>query len=296
MSKVYLCGITSSEFDNLKALTDSCHEVFDGMIWVCDDKTDQATLDLLEERKGCGEILRRKWTKDHDLSMNVFLRESVLKQGDWFVLRDSMERFNPEWVVNLPKLLDSLAMQRVQSIFNYGKGFAFQWHDGLVFFGSPHWGLHGIRPLSIDFKDTFSEEEHQHTWRIRDGEEGGRPVDNKIDHEAKYLWCYGRTNHLYLGVDPDDPIAPALIERADTIRQVMRHWGNHIEGCGTDSVEGLKNFMLYLRKEDGEQLGHFVNSHRVWKNFFRYHILEEDFHKIEASENVWEYKPVVLAK
>ena len=289
---IYLCGITSSEHDNIKELTEPIYDVIDGLIYVVDDKCDEATLNLLEERKGKGEILHRKWTNDHDLQMNVFLRKSVLQPNDWFILRDSMERFNPEWAAQLPQLLDTLSLNGINSVYNYGKGFAFKWNDSMIFQGSPHWGLQGTRPHAIDLAETLDEDKHEHTWRIKDGEEGGRPIHNKIDHEAKYLWTYGRSNHAYLGVDFDNEMECALMQRAEMIRQIARHNARYAE-CELN-IEGLKKYLTQLRDDDPESLEGFVNSHRVWKNFYRFHFLEEDFEEIDKTENSWEYKPLTL--
>ena len=285
MSKIYLCGITNNQYDNVKALTDPIYEHIDGLIWVYhkSDVESDGTLELLEERKGCGEVIVTKWVNAHDHSMNKFLIESVLKEGDWFILRDSMERFNSEWAKDISQFLTNLDLNKIRSVYNYGKGFAFKWNDSMFFQGSPHWGLNGVQHKMIELQNHFSEEKKEHTWRIKDGEVGGRPIDNKIDHEAKYSWVYGRSNHLYLGVDSSNHDE---FQRAELIRLHTRDLARSAS-FKTD-MDGLKSWIKFLGEKDFEALRIFINSHRVWKNFYRYHFLKHDFSDIEATEKSWQ--------
>lgn len=300
MSNIYLCGITNeSEYQNIKKLTE-CWGVFDGLIFGYDApegydmvESDIGSLSaadgdlcwrLLDERKKEGKIIHREWTNDHDLQMNTFLREGPMKDGDWFVLRDSMERFNLEWVKKLPDLVLEWETQGILSVYNYGKGFAFKWNDTMIFQGSPHWGLQGARGKAIDLKEQYDEDKKEHTWRIRDGEEGGRPFDNKINHEAKYVWNYGRSNHLLLGYEN----RIEEFRRAEIIRQHIREVAK-VNGFDL-TIEGLKEFMTWLKEKDHEAFSSWINSHRVWKNFYRYRIAGEDFYEVDKTEHDWIYE------
>lgn len=274
---IYLVGMTQNEVDNIRELTDPIWEHIDGLIFVDHHSTD-GTRELLEERKKFGIILDKIWVRDHSYSMNSILLEGGMTEGDWFIIRDSMERFNPEWAKDIEKFLMIESLSGVNSIYNYGKGFAFRYNEYMRFFGNPHWGLDGISHNIIDLKNRFSEEKKEHTWRIKDGEAGGRPYDNKINHEAKYGWCYGRSNHLLLGLEDNID----LYKRAEAIRMNHRAKAKY---AGFDmTIEGLRSYFLSL---EGKELEIFVNSHRVWSNFYRYHILETPFEEIERTENTW---------
>lgn len=291
--KVYLCGITDrSNYQNIKELTDPIWEHVDGLIFGYDgampsEAAEDECYDLLWERAGEGDVILRPWTNDHDLQMNTFLREGPLQNGDWIIIRDSMERFDPDFAKNLKDLISKWDAQGIRSIFNYGKGFAFKWNDGMVFQGSPHWGLVGAQGKAIDLKDNYDEDKKEHTWRLRDGEEGGRSIDNKINHEAKYAWNYGRSNHLLLGNEHQIQ----AYERAELIR---RHVRDLAQTNGFElNLEGLKEFMKWMKETDATAFEVWINSHRVWKNFYRFYFLEERFEDIENSENEWKFKSLV---
>lgn len=285
MSKIYLCGITSKEYENIKRLTDPIYEYVDGLIFCVDYNAHQdGTLDLLQTRMGDGEILQRSWDNSHDLQMNVWLRSEKLQPGDWCIFRDSMERFNKDWVKNIRSFCNSLSLQGIRTVYNYNKIFMFQWADHLIFQGNPHFGLIGAQPKSIDLSTMFDENKKEHTWRIRDGEEGGRPFDNKINHEAKYYWVYGRSNHTLLGYE--DKLEE--YQRAEIIRLHVRDIAR-VNGFDL-TIEGLKEFMAWLEEKDLTFFKNWINSHRVVSNFYRYRILNEDFYEIEKTEKAWKIK------
>ena len=291
---IYLCGITNeNEYDNIKELTDPIWEHVDGLIFGYDseDRLPAAKcFQLLCKRKGEGQIITRPWTNDHDLQMNTFLREGPLKDGDWIIIRDSMERFDPEFSKKLPQLLQSFQAQGIRSIYYGGKGFAFLYNDGMVFQGSPHWGLQGAEGQSIELTSIYPEEQRRATWRIKDGEKGGRPIDNKINHEAKYAWSYGRSNHLMLGMED-------RLEEYQRAEMIRRHIRSAAKQKGFDmTIEGLIQFMEWLKKENEENFKIWINTHRVWKNFYRYHLAKDKFEDIEKEEETWEYTNLVKLK
>lgn len=287
MSRIFLCGLTSKEHDNMKALTDPIHEFVDGLIYVVDDGAfKDGTYELLEERKGGGEILRQKWINQNDWSMNLWLHGSVLKPGDIFVFRDSLERFNPDFAKQLPDYLRSMSFNGVKTWFNYGKIFAAVYNDNLFFVGSPHFGLHGAQQKSIDLKSFHDETKHEWTWRVSDGEQGGRPIDNKIDHEAKYLWNYGRSNHLLLGNEDNYDQFLYLDAIRLHVRDTARLHGFEM------TLDGFQQFLEWGTSEERDDqtrqnIKNFINGSYVYKNFYRKRILGHRWEDIEATEQTW---------
>ena len=273
---IYLCGITSNEFDNIKALTAPVLEPLDGLIFVVDDKAEEdGTRQYLEDNCGYGKVLHRSWSNDHDLQMNEFLRNGGMEDGDWFILRDSMERFSEKFANELPNMIEQFEKLGVQSVYNYGKGFAFKWNDAMVFQSSPHWGLQGARGEAIDIKDQHDEDKQEWTWRLRDGESGGRPLDNKIDHEAKYYWTYGRSNHLLLGKDNYEEFL-----QEDARRLALRVYAKE-KGYGT-TLEDLHRFLSDCAKEPIVETT--LLRHRVLMNFYRYRVLCWTFEEVVEKE------------
>ena len=57
MGRIFLCGTTSKEFQNMKELTDPIYNHIDGLLYTIDDGAFQdGTYELLNERKGEGAL------------------------------------------------------------------------------------------------------------------------------------------------------------------------------------------------------------------------------------------------
>jgi hypothetical protein len=276
--KIYLCGITQNDYQNIDELT-SVYEYFDGLIFV-DGGSNDGTKELLESRKKDGTIIYRKWTNDHDYQMNEFLRQGPMKIGDWFLLRDSRERFNPQWVKNIKEMINQFSKNQIRSVYNYGKGFAFEYYDDMYFSGSPHWGLFNARGNSLELSNYFDENKKEHTWRLKDGD-GGRSEANFIDHFVKYYFVYGRSNHLLLGREND---REAFVQ-AETNRQNFRLY---CASLGIDfTINALKEYLMTdTWKKDIKFLTMF-NNEEILRNFYRWHILKDDIEKIKAESKTW---------
>lgn len=274
--KVYLCGITQNQLKNIDDLTKNCYQAFDGLIYVDGGSTD-GTKELLEERKGCGQVIYRKWTNDHDFQMNEFLRQGPMKIGDWFVLRDSRERFNTEWIADIKKLIYKAKHSGIKSIYNYGKGFAFEYYDDMFFHGSPHWGLVGARNQAVDLSQFFDENKKEHTWRLRDGEDDPeRDESYYIDHFFKYYYVYGRSNHLLLGRENDRE----GFQKAEARRVEFRMYCNSIGLQFTP-----ESFLSYAKNTGINDLKfkNFINSEDILKDFYRKKVLNEPSKSIQNN-------------
>ena len=276
--KIFLCGITHNDYQNIEELT-SVYDCFDGLIFVDGGSTD-GTKELLESRKREGSIIYRNWTNDHDFQMNEFLRQGPMKIGDWFLIRDSRERFNKDWIKDIKNLISHLERNNIQSIYNYGKGFGFKYYDDMFFFGTPHWGLNGARQNYIDLSNFFDEEKKEHTWRLKDGE-GNRAESNFIDHFTKYYYVYGRSNHLLLGRESKTE----EYQEHESNRQNFRLYCNNL---GLDfSLESLKN---YLAKGDWKKDKEFIfmfNKEPILKCFYRWHILKHGLEDVQKDLETW---------
>jgi hypothetical protein len=289
MSRIFLCGMTQNQVDNIRALTDPIYQEVDGLCFVDHESTD-GTRELLEERKGAGKIISRPFRMNHDFSLNHILLDGGFKEGDLLLFRDSMERFNPEFAKNIRKTFDSFIMAGFKTFYNYGKPFAVVYHDGLYINGAVHWGIENTQPKAIDLRDYHNEDNHEWTWRLKDGEEGGRPADNKIDHEARYYFVYGRSNHLLLGREND-------LDSYRYLEMIRLHTREYARQKGFErTLDGLKEFMKWgmdigeREEQEVEQFKIWVNSCSILKNFYRKHILAHKWEDIKETENSWVLK------
>lgn len=282
--KIYLGIITHNERKNIDELTKDCYQYFDGIIAVDAGSTD-GTKELLEERKGVGKIIHRNWTNDFDYQNNEILRQGPAKIGDWIFLRDSMERFNLDFIKDIQKYVQFFKEKEIRYTHLRGKGFGFEYYDDLFFFGNPHWGIQNVRPNYFNMFDMFPIE-RDFAYRIHDGEEGGRPLHHFIDHFTKYYFVYGRSNHLLLGRENKQEEYRELEINRQQFRLYCANLGIEF------TLDNLKNFLYQGNWKNDQFFIKLFDKEEILKTFYRWHILKHDLETIKKDQNTWSLKDI----
>jgi glycosyltransferase involved in cell wall biosynthesis len=276
--KIWLCGITQNEKQNIDEMTKDIYQYFDGLIFVDGGSTD-GTLDILNERKGSGKIINRDWSNDHDLQMNLFLRSNIIKNDDWFIIRDSCERLNVEWVKNLKVFIkEFLIKNNINSCVDRDKAFLVKYNDYMFFQGTPHWGLQGMQPNFIDLYKYYQSNQKLFAWEER-------PIQREhyIDSDMKYYFIYGRSNHCVLHYY-DNGKTPERYQQQENIRQQFRAY---CQSLGIDF--SLNSLIQYWKKEVDETMKTFIDNERLIRRFYRLNILNHTIKDIDGNEN-WSLK------
>ena len=277
MAKLWLNGITTNRLEDINELTEN-YEFFEGLNFVDGGSTD-GTRELLEERKGGGNIYLRPWTNDHDLSMNEFLRQGNMKNGDWFLCLDSPDRIQDIWYDSIHKDIEGFEKDGIGALSMAGKIYLARYFDHLFYWGSPHWGLQGVvgKTLGISEKDKS---------KLITSKRFDAPEVSALLHPAKYYYCYGRSNHCQLLYGK---FGQEVVQQHDIARFRFRFY------C--EKTLGLKFTLDSLIKYMGEykrwtkEFVEFVELEVNMKDVFRLKVLKQDFLKeIDKNRINWSIK------
>lgn len=261
MSKLYLCGITTAgNENNLKELIEPIIDFVDGLQWTFHYPKD-AGADYLESKKKNGEIVYAKYCQRHGFSMQQYLWQGTMQNGDYFIQVDDKERISEEFFIEkLPQFLDLMNQADLAMIANYGKGLIYRYNEQLEFKGSPHWYA-----VNLDGGAMNYELDKKYFWNVRNQQ---RDKYHWINHYATYFLFPAGSNHALLGLEKNG-IPQNLFAAREQLRLDFR---NELKKRGIPlTIQGVKEL---FSKELDDTIKNFINSELVWNNFYHFHILD----------------------
>lgn len=257
-SRLWLCGMTGfGKEANLRALIEPIKSFFVGLNWTCHYPLDEAA-DYLESVQGAGRIAFVHYSGRHHSSMNQYLHQGLMQEGDYFIQIDDLERLSVSFCRDhLPRMVAAMeAAPRYAMIANWGKGLLFRFNEQLEFKGSPHWYATGLDGPSANVelgKDLF--------WNVRDEQ---RDPFHWVGHYARYFLGPAGSNHALLGLD-HHPGGPAVFPEREAkrlaFRQEMRARGFPL------TLDGLTAFM---GQPLDDHLKGLINSDKTWSDYYWY--------------------------
>jgi hypothetical protein len=231
----------------------------------------------MEERKGDGAVIYRKWTNDHDFQMNEFLRQGPMKNGDWFILRDSTERLNPDFAKKIHETCSRLGKAGVQTVYDSSKIILARYYDDQFFLGSPHWGLQGQRRHVIRLRDVEGfEDSASYGSSVRAAQ---RSKDHCFRHQLKYYYVYGRSNHMLLGHEDDQQEYARRESQRQRFRKICEE-----KYKLSYTIKELISFFKTDEWHKDEEFVEIINDQPILFKFYRNEILNEDADYINSTQ------------
>lgn len=257
---------SEGELENLKEMIEPIKEFFDGLVFTFHHKgafAEDSAAAYLEENKKEGKIIYATWCYRHAYSQNHFLWQGPMKNGDIFVLLDTMERISAEFCKeHLPLLIKHMDENNVGLLANYGKGFIFRYSEMLEFRGSPHWYATNVegQQANLQLDKAFF-------WNVRAQK---RPKFHWVEHYAKYMFMYpAGSNHALLGLEKQgDP--NKLFPRRESLRLQFRQ--EAVNRGYPLTLDGLKQM---LSQPLDDTMKFYLNNEKTWNDYYRY-IIEKD--------------------
>ena len=274
MSKVFFCGITQNSVVDIDELTKDIYQYFDGLVWVDHQSTD-GTKELLESRKGGGEIISLPWMRNHGWSMQAILNSNKILPGDFVVICDTLERMSTDFCKNIKNFIVELEKRNINTLVSYQKVFMFKYSPDILFTPiSPHCSPQNLKQNGVEMSQ-IQEFQHPKTYRynIRGDK---RPRHSFIDHFVKYIYEYKISNHLLVGKE-------SKLEKYRTHEEIRQKFILHcVNVLKLDlTVDSLKNFIL--NNELDYQTKWFFNFEPYLNYFYRFHKLKHNLDDIIKS-------------
>jgi hypothetical protein len=265
MNKIWLVFMTGpGKEQDLRELCEPILPYIHGIVAVFHTPSD-AGATYLESVKGAGEIIYTKFCRRHSFSRNHYLWSGPIKEGDWCLQLDDLERTPSSFVSRVSDLIQQFEGNGINTAFYFNKPFIYQYHDSLEFVGSPHEGLHRhdgqMRAVELS---NYYPTETEIRYSIRHLK---RPDPyHWVGHYAKYM-LYPQSNHGLLGLaDRGDPsvLYPIRERNRQVFLSEMRARGH------PTTVDGLN--ALFAEPLD-DKLRLLINLDKVWQDYYRYYVL-----------------------
>jgi len=191
MSKLWLTLITQERENDIEELTRDTYDFFDGIVAVVNQPSKDKTEEILNSRKKEGKIITRPFVPHHAHLMNEFLFAGVIKNLDWFLIVDSPERINLEWLKRMREDITYYEKNNVGGIF-LDRIYLARYIDSMEFRGGAHWGLFPYLGQVLNYSSVngYNKESYIINKRNR--------FTSAILNPAKYWYCYGSNSQTEL--------------------------------------------------------------------------------------------------
>jgi len=277
--KLWCCGITSNQEDNIKDLVNSTKDYVDGFCWTVHTDSKDKTLEILEENKKDGKIIQVPYIKHHGISAMFWMYCGVIKNGDWIIINDSKEKLSNFWLSKIRYDIEQYNREGIGAVYCSGRPFLFKFYDFQTMEATPHWYL----KYPVGKVLTIPEEEKEYFITNKRKLD---PTEHFCLHDAKYMWEFGVSNqceafYYNYGVD--------VYNFHETERRKFRIRCQ--EELGLEYT--LKSLEEYLKstRTYPQWFTDYFELEFAFSEFFRLKVLGEDFmNDIVPKRERWSFK------
>lgn len=273
-----LCLITSDkELANIDEMTRDVWTHFDGICAVVHQQGGTTEVaDLLKERCKQGFVKEIPWQGHHGFSMNHWLLDPRINLMDACWIRDSCERFNPEFTASLRGFAADLLNQNIWNLAQHSKILMFRrWFNQQIFNGL-HWGVGGLygHTVALERFPGFQDEK-TYAYSLRNEK---RPATHRYRHELLYLLDYGANgNHLAL-FHPEQ-------QELDKAQWQFYRYIQYLQEKGVRTADELIAWWKLFPLDNRHKT--YINGERPIRNAYRYFQLGHSNEEILKDEDTW---------
>ena len=285
-NKIWLAGQVggSGEFENIKKLL-SFKDYFEGVCFCVnyqkeDFSDDDGTYKLLLENKKNGRILRSNWVNINSLGMTMAIQSGPIKFGDWVFLLDSQEEPKKEFLDSLQENIVQWEAKGYEAA-SWGRPYLFKFYPDMTFQPtSVHTMVHPIRTNSVDLRDESKvvyDEKGVHFANFIYNKK--KFPNSMLLHGVKYcLWNVSNQMNMFYS-NPEE----FQQHENQRIRFTL-----YLDKLGFErSLDGLAKF---IRSEYFVNVIDYFEWEFVFKDFYRYSLLNHNLNDIINTRKTWSLK------
>jgi hypothetical protein len=277
MNKLYICGITQNKLDKIKQIVEVSKKYVDGYVWT-DHFSIDGTYEYLESNKKDGQIYQFNYTKDHDLSANIWLRSGHIKDGDWCFILDSTDIPNENFLKQLRENIYYWNKNGVDLVYG-DRPWLFKWNSYCFFQSTPHWGLHGYFSKIINLSQINGWSKESYLFNTRD------TLQSAFTHPARYWFEFGRSNHNVLLYAQ---FGDQVYQRHEELRVRFRSYCKEVLKIDL-TLEALIDYMKDNIGKYPEYFEQILETEIAVKDIFRLKVLNQDWIKLHENRHNWSY-------
>lgn len=271
--KKFLCVITQDSPQAIDLMTKETWSHFDGL-FIVDHSRDASTYEVVKDRIGMGQYIKREFYNHTGHSMNDWLLNPNLPVGSWCWINDTNELCNPDFTKNIDSFIAQLEQANINSVYSYGKLFFFKKHEHQFFNGSPHWGLVNVKPMQLDMQTVPQFADKPELYRFNNRPNVREP-SHFIDHFVKY-YLWDSSNHLLVDTSYED-----FLMKEELRYRFKQYLINQLGFSIPLKVDDLKSYLQ--NNELTYMMKSFLNQDRILTDFYRFHVLKHSLEQIKED-------------
>ena len=265
MDKPWIIGLAGGDYDDWIEIFGMLEEYVKGFVIATHSHVPVHVEDKITQNIKSPEKIHWipiKWCGRLDFSRNHCLYWGPIKNGDWVICLDDLERLKPKFFENYENLIKTMANHRFDGAVLRGKRFLFRQNPFVEFVGNPHEGLRG---LYNQLELTQVQEYSNYDDFFANLRPERRPKDHFIGHFLKYYF-YPNSNHCLLGCEHNVTLYK---EREMRRREFM-------SVCEASGINDDKELLAWWKEKGIDGMEDYINKEIILNDAYRHFILGEE--------------------
>ena len=267
---LWLLTMTQERYEHISLMIKNIYPLFDGIIAIVNQPSNDGTYELLEQNKKRGKIIKRSFVPNHGFLMNELLFCNHIKDNDYCVYLDSPESMTDEFIKIISVLINDFEKNNIGALYWDQRPYLFKYNQYMQFFGAYHWGLDNIEGQIIVLPD-------KDKYIINKRKDN--PCISWCLNPIKSYICYPLSNETTIMYSK---YGQSIVEKEEKKRREIRKYLQYNLDLDLNTLNDLINYFEKIYKKEiipDEYLTKVIEEQYRLSELFQLKILRMDFMK-----------------